>query len=175
MPHNHHIALWQGVSEEISPVKAQSLRDSSRLGVSLENRLDYRQIHPASGQMLMRKSNFDRHTPLSAADINKRVVLLPGTFLGDDLCRSDTEAGHGHHRTCRPLWTGVRRVERFLAGFALTLRLCWSRRFSQRPREPIESCVTHFEDAADIRGLGSVEKPRCFGSIGIARTGALQH
>jgi hypothetical protein len=60
-------------------------------------------------------------------------------------------------------------------GFHLVLRLPGAEPIGQRAPEPIEPCVTHFEDAADIGGLGPVEKLRCFCGIGVARTGAFQH
>ncbi|TKS61702.1 MAG: hypothetical protein EWM72_00450 [Nitrospira sp.] len=47
--------------------------------------------------------------------------------------------------------------------------------FGERAPESIEPRVTHFEYAADVRGLGSVEKQRRLRRIGIALAGSFQH
>src|SRR5215471_20624284 len=106
----------------------------------------------------MSKRNLDRYTALSTTDIYETFVLGPREFQRQRLGSTHAEAGHCEQKLFQSGGVGVKRSEKVFPSLSLVLQLAGFEASGQVAPKTVKACVTHFQIAADIARLSSVEE-----------------
>src|SRR2546423_13965801 len=95
MSHEDHVGFGQRLLEEISGLKAESLRNAQFRNVFFEDWADYRQIEADSAKVRIRKRNLNSEVALRRARIDEGFLFRPWKILGNREVGRATYAGHG--------------------------------------------------------------------------------
>ena len=76
-------ACGQRVGEEVTGMEAQPVGEPEAGDVVLEERADRGQVEAAARDVLVRAGDCHRQTALGGADVDERLVLVPGELGGD--------------------------------------------------------------------------------------------
>src|SRR5262245_15757958 len=107
------------------------------------------------------------YTALRRTDIDDAADPLPGEYPRQRIGNRGRHPSHCAQESFQPDRVGVEIAEQIATALSLVLRLSGAQSLGQRAPEPVKQCVEHLNDAADVAGLGAVEKARSFGTVGI--------
>jgi hypothetical protein len=112
--------------------------------------------------------NLHRHAALSPAHVDERAVLPPWERLRHSAPRAQAQPSHGLEKSPEFLRIAIDCFKEVTSLFSLVLWHAGAEALSERIPEAEEPLVRHFEDAADVSWLISVEE-----EIGLRRVAVL--
>ena len=166
--HDDHVGRRHGIGEEVPGGEAHAVLQAVFLHIGVEHGLHDRKVETGARQVRMRLGDRHRRPALGAADIDERLDLVPRKQRRHRVRRRQADPGHPAQEALQDLRVGIDdREQVFAAVLGLVLRQAGLQRLGQPVPEPVEPLVGHFQDAADIAGLGPIQVQRGLRRIGV--------
>src|SRR6267378_2484711 len=83
VPHHQHVGSGERIAEEVARDETETIGETVRADVFLEDRLYGRQIVPTSGEVPVPLGHVNRKSALRRSDVVEGPVTLPGELLCD--------------------------------------------------------------------------------------------
>ena len=173
--HHDDVSLRDGIVEEAARLEANPRGETVGGDVFLEDRADCGQIKADALKMRIGERDLSDEVALRSADVDDRLVILPGELARDGEVGSAADAAHGAEEVAEAIGVGVEGLEEIVTAVArLVLWFAGAKRGGEVAPEAVEASVGHLQDAADVRGLVLVEEEIGGRRIGVVSVVALE-
>ena len=151
MPHQHDVCLGQVILKKIAGYEHDPVRDTSRHGILLKDRFNFRTVESQAAQVRVRKRDLHSEVSLGGTYIDEGLVPLPWKRARDKRIGRVADAGHGSKKLAQACSIGIKSLEEIcFAILAFVLRLTGTKSLSQVVPDRVEASVCHLKDAANV-------------------------